>query len=506
MELEQFLTKSKIFLLLCISFILGVFLAEEKIYFISYLLVIFLSGVFIFFIYKNLRFKISILIILSILFTFIGFWRYQKLETKYEQFNKFLDKEVKIIGWISEEPEIKENQQKIKIEIFTINSQKLNPTLNVLLTTRRYPEYFFGQTLLIEGNLKTPPVFEKFSYKNYLKKERVVGIINYPKITAITEIPSPTNRARISKFIFLLKSELFKLKNKLINTTNQILPEPFAALLLGLLFGLRTGLPKSLLDTFAQVGITHIIALSGFNITIIIGAFAFLTQNLSKKLSFILGSLGILLFVILVGGQPSIVRAAIMGWLFLLAPLFGRKGNITNILIFTAALMIFANPFILRWDTSFQLSFLAVLGLVYLSPIFSEKLNLLPKFIKEPISLTLGAQIFSLPILLFTFGRFSLISPLPNTLILPFIPLTMLLGSIAICLGLIYLKIGIIFGFLAWFLLNYIIKTAEIFSKFPFVSWKIEKFSGSMVALYFLILVYLLFRFYHRKKLQNKSL
>jgi competence protein ComEC len=256
------------------------------------------------------------------------------------------------------------------------------------------------------------------------------------------------------------------------------------------------------LEAFSRVGVTHIIALSGFNITIIIKGFTYATKNWSKKLSFLLGTLGIFLFVILVGNQPSIVRAAIMGWLFLLAPLLGRKGDIKNVLIFTAALMILENPFILRWDTGFQLSFLAVLGLAYLSPVFLEKFRFLPKIIAEPLSLTLGAQIFSLPILLFTFGRFSLISPLTNALILPFIPAAMLFGFISLCLGLIYLKIGIIFGFLAWFLLFYVIKVAEIFSKLPFISWQIEKFSGLMIIIYFLILTYWLIKFYRQA---NKS-
>jgi len=167
-----------------------------------------------------------------------------------------------------------------------------------------------------------------------------------------------------------------------------------------------------------------------------------------------------------------VVRAAIMGGLLILARREGRNYRINNAIIFAGAAMLFFNPYLLRYDASFQLSFLATLGLVYLAPHFNKWFSRLPNFLsfRTNLAATLSAQVMTLPVILFGFGRFSLIAILANVLILPVIPLTMLFGFLAGLIGFISLKIAAIFILPAWFMLSYQIWVVKILSLLPFAS------------------------------------
>lgn len=218
----------------------------------------------------------------------------------------------------------------------------------------------------------------------------------------------------------------------------------------------------------------------------------------------------------MVGAGASVVRAAVMGILILLAQQAGRLYQIKNALVFAGALMIFINPKVLVWDVGFQLSFAATLGLVYISPILQKWLEAdkddfsLPgsigafvksdKSVKLILVATLSAQIAVLPLLVVNFGQLSLISPLANLLVLPVIPITMLFGFLAALAGLLFLPLGQIFGWLSWLFLTYEIKVIELLAKIPLaaVSFKWTWLSG---GIYYAVLIWLICRF--NKKIKN---
>jgi competence protein ComEC len=207
----------------------------------------------------------------------------------------------------------------------------------------------------------------------------------------------------------------------------------------GLLLGGTDHLSKEVQDNFSRTGMTHIVAVSGYNVTIvaeylmIFGIFL----GLWRKQAFWFAVLGIILFVIITGIPPSVVRAGIMGILLIWAMKNGRLSNSKNAILFSAGLMLLLNPMLLRWDVGFQLSFLATIGIIYLYPIFDAILIKKNKVfgISEILFLTISAQIFVLPVILFNFKNLSLISPLANILILPIIPLAMFLGFLTIVVG-----------------------------------------------------------------------
>ena len=186
-----------------------------------------------------------------------------------------------------------------------------------------------------------------------------------------------------------------------------------------------------------------------------------------------------------------------MGFLVILATQVGRASRVTNALALSAFVMILLDPFILRFDVGFQLSFLATIGLIYASPVLERRLKFLPNKleIRSSLANSLAAQILVLPILLSNFGQFSLISPLANLLILPIIPIIMLFGGLAVLAGLAIIKLGWILAFPVWYLLKYQIFIINVLSRLPGVSWQV-RFAARATLVYYLILFvfYLLFR------------
>ncbi len=392
-----------------------------------------------------------------------------------------------------------------------------------LLVAEKYPAYQYGDKLEIFGKLKTPNSDEDFDYAKYLAKDEIYSIVYYPEVKFLQS--GQDSWLKASPFDWL-RARLFWVKNKFENSINQILAEPQASLLAGLLLGEKRGFSPGLIDDFSRTGTTHIIALSGYNITIIAVALIALFNlfMVRRQISFWLAAAVIILFVIMTGGSASAVRAAVMGILVLIAQQAGRLYSIRNALVFAGAVMIYFNPKVLTFDLGFQLSFAATLGLVYLSPILqrwltpkaepavlsgfaqSNRKNILPKVLlplKEVLIATLSAQIAVLPLLVINFGRLSLIAPLANLLILLFIPATMFLGFLAGLAGIFWLEIGKILGWFAWLFLTYEIKTIELLAKIPLAAAQF-KWNWWGGTIYYAVLIFLIWHFV-RKQYISKS-
>ena len=292
------------------------------------------------------------------------------------------------------------------------------------------------------------------------------------------------------------------LKNSFEENIDAVLREPHAAFLKGILLGDKTFLPRELLDDFKRTGTSHIIALSGYNITIV-GAALFQTLlwlTLPFSFCFWAAITGIIFFVLLTGGASSLVRAAIMGILVLVARREGRRYHMTHALVFAGVVMIFQNPYILRFDVGFALSFLATLGLVYISPFVKRKIDLcsmqMRKIFRRHLSIsddipqsyvkknngreelfssrlqqsaaeTLGAQIAVLPLIVYYFGTVSLIALPVNILVLFAVPYAMCAGFIAGMAGFLLTPLAKLLGYGTWVLLEYMIWMIHFFAHIP---------------------------------------
>ena len=392
------------------------------------------------------------------MFLALGFWRsfevfsYQG-KPAIKNFNT--DEKMIFSGKIVAEPDRRPNFSQYILESGALG--------RVLIKTNLYPEYFYGDILKLNGKAETPENFSGFDYQNYLAKDNIFLISQYPEITLINR---PANKD--------FYGYLLNIKKSFIDIINKIIFEPQASFLAALLVGAKRTLPPDLVDAFNRTGTSHIVAISGYNISIVsIMLLNFLSYLLlPRRLIFWLVGIGLVLFTLIAGAGASVIRAAIMGGLLILARREGRSYQITNAIIFAGAAMLFFNPYLLRHDASFQLSFLATLGLVYLAPHFNKWFSRLPNFLsfRANLAATLSAQIMTLPIILFGFGRFSLIAVLANVLILPVIPLTMLFGFLAGLMGFLSLKIAAIFILPAWLMLSYQIWVVKILSLLPFAS------------------------------------
>lgn len=259
--------------------------------------------------------------------------------------------------------------------------------------------------------------------------------------------------------------------NPFIPAINSLLAEPQAGLLNGILFGVKASIPKDLYSALVTTGTLHIIALSGMNISILANLTAKTTLFLGKKLSIVITLLFIWLFVIYVGFSPSVVRAAIMGCLSLLSVYFGRQYWGVLSLFLTSLIMLLID-FSLINNLSFQLSFLATLGIILANKknVCQKSKRLIDQIlsgVKLNFRLTLSAQLFTLPVILYNFHRISLIAPLANILIEWSIQPIMVLGFATGLFAWIWKPLGVIPAWLTWVPLSYLITIVEILAKLP---------------------------------------
>jgi ComEC/Rec2-related protein len=270
------------------------------------------------------------------------------------------------------------------------------------------------------------------------------------------------------------------------------LPEPLAPFAMGLLIGQRATLPAGVKQDLLMVGLTHIIAVSGYNLTIILHASRRLLAKRSKRMSTWLSFSLIAVFLLLAGASASIVRAAIVSVLSIVTAYYGREMKPLNLLAIAAAITAWANPFYIWGDLSWYLSFLAFYGVMVLSPLVEDRLGRFwrDNVIFEVALETVCAETMSLPIILYSFGQISLIGLPANILITSLVPLAMLLSLIA---GLAGMLAGGLAGWLAWpalLLLNYMLDLAHIMAKLPGVFKQNRSFALSqMLTLYGLILI-----------------
>ncbi|MBU1132227.1 ComEC family competence protein [Patescibacteria group bacterium] len=473
--------KSQKFFYGCLFFLLGIALGEI----LKINLIVFFGLFFAFLPIAVWKKSASLIFIWCAIFVFGIFWNgFSSPLIDSGHISFYNDKEKVFSAVISAEPDVRTDHQKLTVKPIDSNGK-------VLLKTSLYPEFEYGDLLEVKCFLNQPKQIENFKYDKYLARSGIYSVCYSPEIKLL-------EKEKGNFFVY----QILKLKKVVQRKINATISEPQASFLSGILLGTRGGIPADLQEKFNITGITHVVAISGFNITIIVMVIMNLLKQMyvsrKKAIWFIL--IGLIFFVILTGGSASVVRAGVMGFVAVWAKHIGRKGNIRNILILSAVIMVFINPKILIWDSGFQLSFLATIGLVYFSPIMKKYLRFVPeKFgLRENLATTLAAIIFTLPLILFIFKRLSLVAPIVNLLILPAIPFSMFFGFIQIIAGFISIPLGQIIGWFSWLLLSYVIKAVEIFSAFPFASVNIEISAAMMLILYFAIIMFM-----RRERLKN---
>ena len=406
---------------------------------------------------------------------FLGAVRYQLSIPEFDAFHiayyNDRDYDLLITGTLVEPPDYRDNYTNLRLDVEKVDTGDRDLTAHGLILVRASNNqvFHYGDRLRLRGKLKTPPENEDFSYRDYLAAQQ---IHSYMSSAEVTVLPGKGGNP--------ISAVLYAIKERSLDNIYRMFPDPESSLLAGILLGVDTGLTQELQQAFKNTGTAHIIAISGFNMSIIAGLFVvFFSRFLGPRRGAVLAILGIILYTILVGGGAAVVRAALMGSLALFARQVGRRQFALNTLLAVALLMCLWNPLYI-WDVGFQLSFFATLGLILYAEPFSQFANgIITKYFptstaerfaelfSEFVLLTLAAQLTTIPIMAYHFQRISLVSFLANPFILPAQPAVMILGGLAVLLSLVWVPLGQIAAWVAWPFVVYTIRMVELFDRVP---------------------------------------
>jgi competence protein ComEC len=478
--------RDNIFYIACFGFLLGVLLrsfVSVDLYFTILLSVISLALILFFTLIS--KDKWGILTSVFILVFCFGIFRFHSVDIPAPDiFESQIGQKVNFSGRIIDEPNIKENNQQLIVET------KINESTTRILLSANLGEYYrYGDEINFSGTLKKPENFitdtgKEFDYINYLRKDGILYVMSYPKI----EVLSRGNGG-------IVKSLLFFVKEKFLEKVNFAIATPENLLMGGLILGEKASFDESMRQSFVDTGTIHIVALSGYNITIVaewvMKLFSFLPINLGIGA----GIFAILLFVLMTGGGSTAVRAGIMATLALVARATGRNYDVARGLVLAGVFMILLNPFLLVYDVSFQLSFIATVAVIFLAPRIEKYFMWAPvRFgLRDIFSVTTAAYIFVLPFILYKMGNLSLVALPANILILPFIPFTMMLGFLTGLVGLIWYVFAVPFGFISYLFLHYELGVISFFSRLPFASFSFPDFPLFLTIIIYAYFIYRLF-------------
>ncbi|MFC1721205.1 ComEC/Rec2 family competence protein, partial [Patescibacteria group bacterium] len=458
----------KLFYIFTIGFVVGIAFRSFFNFGWSFSLFIIGLGVILY----SLGTRSSKFLAVAVLFVAAGLgmlrFDFADISSEYLTLDEKVGQEILIEGIIIDEPDERENNARIIIEPIVSDQSELFGLLEtryskILVTVDQYPEWEYGDSVRIEGKLQVPKNFETdsgrvFNYVDYLGKDGIRYQMFNPKIELLGKGDGN-----------FIKEKLFAFKRAFLENSAQIIPEPHTSLLGGLVVGAKQALGKDLLDDFRATGIIHIVVLSGYNVTIVAEAIMRFLSFAPRVFAMSFGAISIICFAIMTGAGATIVRASIMALLVIAARATGRTKEITTALLFAGLLMLLHNPKILIFDPSFQLSFLATLGLIYLAPLIEKHFHLLPTKwgFREFATATVATQIFVLPLLIFMIGEVSLVSLPVNLFVLAVIPLTMLFGFLAGMAAFISFALAAPFAFFAYILLAYELKVVDLFASLP---------------------------------------
>ncbi len=476
--------RDKIFYAICFGFIFGVLL-RSLLFLDLYLTILFCFisiAVIVFFVYvsKNKWGTITGFFILAICF---GVLRFHFIDSSFTNiYDSHVGQIVQLKGEIIDEPEIKENNQHLIIETGKVK---------ISVSADFSEEYKYGDEILLFGKLEKPENFitdygKEFDYVNYLRKDGILYVINFPT----TKIVSHGNGNRI-------KSILFSVKEKFLEKIDSSIKEPESLFMGGLILGDKASFSQSLRQSFVNTGTIHIVALSGYNVTIVAEWIMKLFKFLPKNFAIGLGIFSIILFVIMTGANSTAIRAGIMAVLALVARATGRNYDVARALILAGIFMVFLNPLILVYDVSFQLSFIATIAVIFVAPKMEKYFTWVTKKfeLRDIVTVTCSAYVFVLPFILYKMGTLSIVALPANVLILPFIPFTMLLGFMTGFAGLFSLILAFPFGIISYVFLHYELLVINIFSNLPFASLSIP---NSPLIIILVIYAYFIYRLFSR--------
>ena len=386
-------------------------------------------------------------------------------------------------GVVDGDPELLDGAERLRIVVREVCLDDDCQTVSgvALVYISQFPSYKYGDVLELTGELETPPTFEDFDYQDYLARRGIGSTMFRPDVELL-------ERGRGSPIL----GWLYSLRGGMADALSSSLPQPQASLSQSVLLGLRSNIPDEVYCSFSRTGTAHLLAISGLHVSVVAGMFLSIGAWLfgRRRPTYILVTLfAIWGYVAVSGAHPSALRAAIMASLFLYAVWIGRPRSAMAALAFAAAVMVAVSPRLL-WEVSFQLSFVAMAGLILLAPPFQEwgRKTPVPGVIVDSFAITLAAIIATLPIVAYYFNIVSLVGLPATLLILPALPAILVTSALTGLFGLFAPPLGIFFGWLAFPFLWYMNVVVQGFAALPFYYLEVPRFNGAMVFIYYIVI------------------
>jgi competence protein ComEC len=426
---------------------------------------------------------------LFLAFFVLGAWRFAIHETSFDAsvLQSQVGDPVSLEGVVQREPEQRETSLHLYVD---------TGSDTVLVTTDRYASIAYGDVVSVEGTLRVPESFttdlgRTFDYPRYLQVRDVEFMISFAEVSVV----------RVGEGNWIITS-LLGLKNRFLVALGTALPEPEAGLGAGVLLGVKQALGESLERAFRETGIIHIVVLSGYNIMLVVTFITFVLGSfLSLRARVITSLLAIAAFALMVGLSATVLRACLMAAILLIAQVAHRQYLALRALMLAGAVMLMINPYLLLYDIGFQLSFVATLGLILLTPYIERLCFFLPNrlSLRQFLAATVSTQIAVLPLLMYHIGEVSVVGVLVNLLVLPMVPVAMLLAFAVGVTSWLLPLITPLLSIFAYGSLHYIVVIASKFAALPFAAVPIPQFSllGVVIlyALYAVVLWYLIVRY-----------
>lgn len=422
--------------------------------------------------------------VVALLAVFYFQWRIpspRSTDISYALQDEFRPQKVQVLGKLLSEPRLTNNERKkfwlqaqsVKFIGDNQDFQKVTGKVYVTLPINEINLIVPGQVLIIEGNLynpRSPKNPGAFDFKKYLAKQGSFSGLKGEKIVF-----------RGDKIFWGWTN----LRQRIIGGFTQSLGEENGLVISSIILGRRAvDLPPDIRDLFVNIGLSHVLAASGFHVALLLGIIFWFTQSLDPIKKLIIGIIILIIYVGLTGIQPSILRATLMGVSILIGQVLERETNALGSLLFSGFLLLIFNPLWI-WDLGFQLSFLATFSLLVTSPVIEAKLDFLPPKIASMIAVPVAVSIWTSPLIMYVFYTFSFYIIPFNILATPLIILLVIGGIISAIAILISPTIGIEIGKILFWPLEILLQSAQQIPQL-----KLSAFAVGQISLGVLLIIY----------------
>jgi competence protein ComEC len=421
------------------------------------------------------------LLLFSILYTNAYF------HITFSNIEEFKNTPVKLTGVIISKPNIGKWQTSLVVKAEKLklsDGKEIQPVRGRVFIRVRFPkkEVLYGEKYSFSGVLRVPP---EGNFKDYLQRHRIAATMNVWDRKRVEYIGEEGGNP-------LIKTSL-KIKNKLVDVIEDYISPNYSPMLVGMMLK-KGATPAQIREMFAQIGVVHILAISGLHVGIMSGIFLIIFRlfSIPKRISYSIVFVLVTIYAFITGLGIPIVRAALMINLFLLGYIIRRKTNVFITLAIASLVILLWNPYYL-FEVGFQLSFITVLCIVLVAPKLEKIFRLKPIWPVRAFLVSSAAWLGSLPLVAYYFGYISWVGPFSNLIVIPLVTLILTFGFILLLSILILPFLSYFLATIVKLLLFLLLKIASDVSSWPFVYSKLPTFDISIVIVYYLALIMLLY-------------